>query len=58
MKRLALTQLLNECEEIKFVEWEDGSYTKIQDETETESSLEELQELVNTGKYEIYEMTF
>ncbi len=58
MKKIATTQLFNTEEEIYFNEYEDGSYKKVVDEVETESSLEELQNLINTGKYQVTEMTW
>lgn len=58
MKKLATTQLRNENEEIFFNEYEDGSYEKVIDEVATESSLEELQSLIDTGKYNVQELTW
>lgn len=58
MKKLATTQLINKNEEIYINEYENGSYTKVIDEVETQISLEELQELVNSGDYEVIELTF
>ncbi|SDH06012.1 hypothetical protein [Marvinbryantia formatexigens] len=58
MKKIASTQLINENEEIFFNEYEDGSYEKVIDEVAEESSLEELQGLIDTGKYRTHEMTW
>lgn len=58
MKKLATTQLFNEDEEIYFNEYEDGTYTKVINEVETESSIDEMQELIDSGKYKITELTF
>lgn len=58
MKKIATTQLFSLSEEIYFNEYEDGSYKKVIDEIETDSSLEELQEMINTGKYQVTEMTW
>ena len=58
MKKIATTQLFSSDEEIYFNEYEDGSYRKVIDEIETDSSLEELQELIGTGKYRVTELTW
>ena len=58
MKKLATTQLFNENEEIYFNEYEDGTYAKVINEVETESSIDEMQELIDSGKYKITELTF
>ena len=58
MKKLATTQLFNENEEIYFNEYEDGTYKKVINEVETESSIDEMQELIDSGKYKITELTF
>ena len=59
MKKIATTQLFIPGEiEIYFNEYEDESYKKIIDEIETESSLEELWELINSGEYQVTELTF
>lgn len=58
MKKLAVTQLINFDVEIRFVEYSDGSYTRIENEEEVESSFDELQELINTGLYDINELDF
>ena len=59
MKKIATTQLLKAGEqEIYFNEYDNGSYRKVVDEVETESSLEELQELINSGEYQVTELTF
>ena len=58
MKKLATTQLFNENEEIYFNEYEDGTYKKVRNEVETESSIDEMQELIDSGKYKITELTF
>ena len=58
MKKLATTQLLNKNEEIYINEYENGTYTKVIDGIETESNIDELQELVNNGDYEVIELTF
>ena len=57
MKKIATTQLFNSEEEIYFNEFADGSFEKVIDEKATNSSFEELQELVNTGKYQVIELT-
>ena len=56
MKKIATTQLFSSDGEIYFNEYEDGSYKKVIDEIEADSSLEELQELIGTGKYKVTEM--
>lgn len=58
MKKIATTQLISTEEEIYFNEYEGGSYKKVVEEIETDSSLEELQELIDTGKYQVTEMTW
>jgi len=58
MKKIATTQLYNANEEIFFNEYEDGSMEKIIDECGQESSMEELQEFINTGNYQVIEMTW
>lgn len=58
MKKIATTQLFSLDEEIYFNEYEDGSYKKVIGEIETDSSPEELQELINTGKYQVTELTW
>ncbi len=58
MKKIATTQLISTEEEIYFNEYEDGSYKKVIDEIETDSSLGELQELIDTGKYRVTELTW
>lgn len=59
MKKIATTQLLKAGEqEIYFNEYDDGSYKKVVDEVETDSSLEELQDMVNSGEYQVTELTF
>lgn len=58
MKKIATTQLYNADEEIFFNEYEDGSIEKVIDEQSQESSLEELQEFINTGNFQINEMTW
>ena len=37
---------------------EDGTYKKVINEVETESSIDEMQELIDSGKYKITELTF
>ncbi len=58
MKKLSTTHLLNADEEIFFNEYEDGTCEKVIDETAQESNLEELQDLINTGKYRVQELTW
>lgn len=58
MKKLSTTLLRNENEEIFFNEYVNGTYEKVIDEKATESSIEELQELINTGNYTIQETTW
>lgn len=58
MKKIATTQLFNQNEEIYFNEFDNGTYEKVIDEQATKSSLEELQEHINTGKYQVTELTF
>lgn len=54
----ATTHLFNLEEEIFFNEYEDGTYEKVVDEVAEESSLEELQQFINTGKYQIEELNW
>ncbi len=58
MKKVAVTQLFSIDEEICFIEYDNGTYTKVIDEIETESDLNELQDLIDTGKYDVTELTF
>ena len=58
MKKIATTQLYNADEEIFFNEYEDGSMEKVINEQGRESSMEELQELISSGNYQVHEMTW
>ena len=55
----AVTVFTNEDEEFKITK-KNGTYTYIDEEKEIEreSSLEEVQQLVSSGKYEVQELTF
>lgn len=55
----AVTVFTNGDEEFKITE-KNGTYTYIDEEKEVarESSLEEVQQLVSSGKYEVQELTF
>jgi hypothetical protein len=58
-KMTAVTVFTSEDEEFKITE-KNGTYTYIDEEKEIEreSSLEEVQQLVSSGKYEVQELTF
>ena len=58
MKKIATTQLLSADEEIYFNKYSDGSYKEIINSEEFDSSLEELQRLIDSGKYRVTELTF
>lgn len=60
MKKLACTVFTGENGEmITIVEYDNGTYEKIVgEEVVGESSLDEIQELVNSGKYVVQELTF
>ena len=51
------TILYNENECVSITEFSDGSFTKTfgEDDTEVASSIEELQNLINSGKYTVEE---
>lgn len=57
-KKISTTHLFNAEEEIFFNEYENDTFEKVVDETAEESSLEEMQELINTRKYQIEELTW
>lgn len=58
MKKIAVTQLFNENEEIYFNEYSTGEITKVIGENEAASNLEEVQEMINTGRYHVTEINF
>lgn len=58
MKKIATTQLYNADGSIFFNEYEDGSMEKVIDERGHKSNMEELQELIDTGNYQVNEMTW
>ena len=60
MKKIACTVLTEENgNQITVIEYDNGIFEKVVDEeTVGKSSIEEIQELVNSGKYEVQELTF
>ena len=58
MKKISTTCLINEEEEIFFNEYEDGTIEKVIDEIPEESDMEEIQKLIDTGKYRVQELTW
>lgn len=58
MKKVACTILTSDNQQIVINEYDNGSYEEVVNGCTYPSSLNYLQILINTGKYQVQELTF